>query len=112
MVLGGMLSATRILFIFAGISSVCATDVDVTPMGKVVELLGDLKLQLEEDGKKEAENYNEYNHWCDLEAQDAKVTISDSKAKIEDIEAFLQEQEAFREKVTSEIQETAAEISG
>jgi len=106
-----MLSATRILFIFAGISSVCATDVDVTPMGKVVELLGDLKLQLEEDGKKEAENYNEYNHWCDLEAQDAKVTISDSKAKIEDIEAFLEEQASLRDKLASEIEETAADIS-
>jgi hypothetical protein len=106
-----MVAVPRILLIWAGLYCVRANDADVTPMTKVVQLLGDLKVQLEQDGQKEAENYNEYNHWCDLEAQDSKVTISDTKAKIEDIEAFLQEQEAFREKLASEIEETAAEVA-
>jgi len=106
-----MVACPRILLIWAGLSYVCANAADVTPMTKVVQLLGDLKVQLEEDGQKEAENYNEYNHWCDLEAQDSKVTISDTKAKIEDIESYLEEQEAFRQKLASEIEETAAEVA-
>jgi len=106
------MACPRILLILAGLSCAYSNEADVTPMTKVVQLLGDLKVQLEEDGQKEAENYNEYNHWCDLEAQDSKVTISDTKAKIEDIESFLQEQEAFREKLQSEIEETAAEVAG
>jgi len=106
-----MVADPRILLIWAGLSRVCAIEVEVTPMTKVVQLLGDLKVQLEEDGQKEAQNYNEYNHWCDLEAQDSKVTIGDTKAKIEDIESFLEEQEAFRQKLASEIEETAADIA-
>jgi len=106
-----MVAVPGILLVWAGLSHVCANEAEVTPMTKVVQLLGDLKVQLEEDGQKEAENYNEYNHWCDLEAQDAKVTIGDTKAKMEDIESFLAEQEAFREKLASEIEETAAEVS-
>jgi len=105
-------AAPRILLTWAALSCVCANVADVTPMTKVVQLLGDLKTQLEEDGQKEAENYNEYNHWCDLESQASKVTIGDTRAKIEDIESFLEEQEAFRSKLASEIEETAGEISG
>merc|ERR1719183_615425 len=76
---------------------------NVSPLTKVVALLEDLKTQLEEDGAKEAELYNEYNHWCDSEAQESKKTISDAKAKIADLESFLEEQAALRDKIQSEL---------
>lgn len=82
-----------------------------TPMGKVLQLLNDLKLQLEEDSHKEGELYNAYNQWCDLETQESKQTIATATAKIEDNEATLQEQEAFRAQTNSEIEALIAKIS-
>merc|ERR1719387_1099093 len=80
-------------------------------MGKVVQLLGDLKVQLEEDSHKEGLLYQTYNNWCDSQAQEAKTTIKAAQATIADIEALLQEQDAFRSKTSSEIETVIAEIS-
>jgi len=106
-----MLNAFRVLLIWADFSCVFGNDADVAPLTKVVQLLGDLKLQLEQDGQKEVQNYDEYSRWCESQAQDSQGAISGTKVKIEDIESFLMQQEAFREKLASEIHETAAEVA-
>jgi hypothetical protein len=80
------------------------------PLGKVTQLLNDLKDRLEEDSKREGETYGTYTQWCDRQVQTAKETISSSAAKIQDIQAYQQEQEAFRAKFASEIESLMNEI--
>jgi len=84
---------------------------DTSPMTKIVTLLDDLENQLEEQGTKEGALYNEFNSWCDSEAQESTTTISDADAKVADLGAFLEEQEAFRKRMTSEVNELVQEVA-
>ena len=83
-----------------------------TPLGKVVQLLGDLKKQVQDQGQEDATLMQEFNSWCDSESYGTKTTIGDGKSKIADLSAFIEEQKALQEKFTSEIDASAAEVQG
>lgn len=82
-----------------------------TPLGKVVQLLGDLKKQVQDQGQEDATLMQEFNSWCDGESYGTKTTIGDGKSKIADLSAFIEEQKALQEKFTSEIDASAAEVA-
>merc|ERR1719359_1120716 len=82
-----------------------------TPLGKVVQLLGDLKKQVQDQGQEDAALMTEFNSWCDSESYGSKTTIGDGKSKIADLGAFIEEQKALQEKFTSEIDAAAAEVA-
>jgi len=82
-----------------------------TPLAKVVQLLGDLKQQVTQQGTEESKLFTEFSHWCDSETYGTKTTVGDGKSKIADLEAFIEEQKALQDKLSSEIDEAIAEIS-
>jgi len=82
-----------------------------TPLGKVVQLLGDLKKQVQDQGNEDATLMAEFNSWCDSESYGTKTTIGDGKSKIADLGAFIEEQKALQEKFTSEIDAAASEVA-
>jgi DNA repair exonuclease SbcCD ATPase subunit len=82
-----------------------------TPLAKVVQLLGDLKQQVTQQGTEESKLFAEFSSWCDSETYGTKTTVGDGKSKIADLEAFIDEQKALQDKLASEIDEAIAEIS-
>jgi len=81
------------------------------PMQKVVQLLGDLKAQIEEDGNREAQLFGDYNNWCDSEVTSCKDFLLTSQATINTLESFIEEQKAVRAQLGQEIQTLIGEIT-
>merc|ERR1719313_2590826 len=81
-------------------------------MTKVVELLDNVRKQLEKDAKEEAKLFSEYTSWCDKEKADSFKTIKRTKKEISELEALLESEEAFRKKKGTEIEKLAGELAG
>jgi hypothetical protein len=83
-----------------------------TPMTKVVELLDNVRKQLEKDSAEEAKLFSEYTNWCDKEKADSFKTIKRTKKEISELEALLESEEAFRKKKGTEIEKLIGELAG
>mmetsp|Transcript_45801 Transcript_45801/g.99520 ORF Transcript_45801/g.99520 Transcript_45801/m.99520 type:complete len:693 (-) Transcript_45801:63-2141(-) len=83
----------------------------VTPIAKVLELLDDLKKEIQQEGKDETKEYNAYLTWCHNTQEDTQNTIDTGKAKIEDLASFIQQQIALQDKLRSEIEQVSNELS-
>jgi len=62
----------------------------VTPVEKVITLLGKLQAQVEEEGKKEAANYDKYACFCKEQADNKLYAIETSKEKIAALDAKIE----------------------
>lgn len=96
---------------WVGCVALANADASPAPLGKVLQLLGDLRAQLGDDFRKEGQLYDKYSAWCDSAAQWARSGLSASSAKAADLGAYLQEQAAFRAKESSEIEALSAEVN-
>merc|ERR1719439_272460 len=66
----------------------------VTPVKKVIELLKALEGQVEEEGKKEAAEYDKFACFCKEQADDKLYAIEKSEAKIKDLTAQINDYDA------------------
>jgi len=78
--------------------------VAVTPVEKVVQLLGKLSEQIAEEGAKEAAEYDKYACFCKEQADFKQNSIEKSDEKIEELEAAI-------EKLSTEIADLNADIA-
>jgi len=61
----------------------------VSPVAKVLQLLGQLETKITKEGETEAQLYAEYTAWCKNGAQDKGYEIKTGKSQIEDLTATL-----------------------
>jgi len=59
----------------------------VTPIEKVIDLLGELSSKIEEEGKDEAKEYDKFACFCKQEATDKMETLAKDQEKIEKLSA-------------------------
>jgi len=83
----------------------------VTPMEKVRELLANLKKEIEEEAVVEAENYAEFERWCDLEAQQCANDIAGAKTRIEEHGSNIDEAKAGITRLGYEMEKLALQVS-
>jgi len=76
----------------------------VTPVEKVIQLLGKLSEQIAEEGAKEAAEYDKYACFCKEQADFKQNNIEKSDEKIEELEAAI-------EKLSTEIADLNADIA-
>jgi len=61
----------------------------VTPVTKVLQLLGSLEAKINKHGEAELKAYNEYAAWCKDGAKDLEYEIKTAKSDIEDLDATI-----------------------
>jgi chromosome segregation ATPase len=83
----------------------------VTPMEKVRELLANLKKEIEEEAVVEAENYAQFERWCDLEAQQCANDIAGAKTRIEEHGSNIDEAKAGITRLGYEMEKLALQVS-
>jgi len=71
-----------------------ASAFEVTPVQKVIDLLGKLSNQVAEEGKREAANYDKFSCFCKDQADDKVYVIGRSDSKIEKESAAIEKLEA------------------
>jgi chromosome segregation ATPase len=83
----------------------------VTPVGKVVQLLGDLKAKVQKDLAAEEKAMEEYTSYCDDKSKDTQYNIRTAATKIEQLEAVIEGATAKISDADSTIGTSAQEIS-
>merc|ERR1719408_127502 len=75
----------------------------MSPVQKVIQLLGELEAKIIKDGEEENKAFEAYAAWCKDGAKDLGFEIKTAKAEIEDLKATIG-------KATADISETSAKI--
>jgi hypothetical protein len=83
----------------------------VDPMGKVFEMLDELKGKVIAEGEAEAKAYKEYFDWCDDTASSIGFEIKTATSKKESLEATIAEETSTIDAASSKIEELAATIA-
>jgi len=81
-----------------------------SPVGKVLELLGNLKDKVTEEGNVAAKEHKEFTEYCRSMKQDLEHSISRNNDKIDEFAATLQKANSEIERLTAEISDLAAKI--
>jgi len=66
----------------------------VSPVQKVVQLLGELEMKLIKDGEEEKKAYEAFMDWCKNGAKDKEYEIKTGKSDIQDLSATISKAEA------------------
>jgi len=88
------------LSLFAG----TAIGTDVSPVEKVIQLLTDMKNEVEAEGKTEAGTYNTFACFCRETTQQKSSSVTTGQDNIESLSADIAEKTATREEKIDEIQ--------
>jgi hypothetical protein len=80
------------------------------PVEKVVGMLNDMKQQLEEETKNDAELYDKLVCWCETNDKEKTKAIAEEKQQISDLSALIEELTAKDSQLTEEIATLKANI--
>jgi len=83
----------------------------VTPVSKVLQLLGQLETKIQKEGEVEEKLYKEYMEWCDDGHKDKGYEIKTAKAEIEDLTATIGKATSDIEASKTKLEELGASIS-
>merc|ERR1719198_912085 len=84
----------------------------VTPIEKVISLMKELSKKVEEEGKVEAKQYDDYACFCKEQADGKLYNIETSREKIAKLTAKIENLEGEIATLTSEISDLATKIAG
>jgi hypothetical protein len=84
---------------------------EVSPVQKVIQLLDDLKGKVAADLATDSKLMDEYDAWCDKEANSKEDAITSSKRTISDLEATITDAKATILSLTSSIDELSMKVA-
>jgi ABC-type transporter Mla subunit MlaD len=91
------------LALLLGVAAAAA--VDVTPVEKVITLLGDLKKQVEGEGKEEAATYDKFACFCKDKTKAKSEAIVDGNDEIDQLSADIASDTALKAEKSTELME-------
>jgi predicted nucleic acid-binding Zn-ribbon protein len=83
----------------------------VNPIKRVINMLTDMKNQLEEEAAKEAEMYDKMVCWCETNEKEKTKAIADAEAKDKDLSAEIEARSARFGSVSTEIEAMKKQIA-
>merc|ERR1719424_218295 len=92
------------------LASALASNVEVSPVEKVITLLEDLKTESEDAGKKEASTYDAFACFCKDTTVDKSDAIKSEQDNIDEFAATLEEQTGISNAKQHETEELSAMI--
>merc|ERR1719377_408780 len=105
--------ALLILGLFAAVEAATARHASEKnrPVTKVINLLKDMNVQLEKEGKEDEEVFEKITCWCQTNDKDKATSIDDAEGRITDLTATIEEATATSARLNTEIKNLAAEIA-
>lgn len=87
------------------------TDKKTNPIKRVINMLTDMKKQLENEAEKEAEMYDQMVCWCETNEKEKVKAIADAEAKDKDLVAEIEARSARFGSVSTEIEAMKKQIA-
>jgi len=82
-----------------------------SPIGKVLQLLGDLQSKIVKEGESSQKAYSEYAEWCEDRSKELTYEIKTGKAEVLELTATIEQQTATSSSLTVEIEKLVSSIS-
>lgn len=83
----------------------------VTPIEKVLAMLGDLESKIIKEGTDAQKVYDEFSEFCEDRSRNLGFEIKTGKAEVKDLEATIAQEAATAESLTTKIEELAQAIA-
>jgi hypothetical protein len=84
---------------------------EVTPIEKVLQMLGDLEVKIIKEGTDAQKVYDEFSEFCEDRSRSVGFEIKTAKGEVKDLEATIQAETATADSLTTKIEELAAGIA-
>merc|ERR1719382_789364 len=97
------------LFLFA--LAALASAEEVSPIAKVVQLLGDEQANLIAEGKKSQQVYSEFAEYCEERSKDLQFQIKTGKGESAELQATIEEETANIASLSAKIEELSASVA-
>jgi len=84
---------------------------EVSPIGKVVQLISDLQAKVIKEGEGAQKMYAEFSEWCEDRARDLSRDIKTGTAEVETLKASIAESDASIQELITKIDDLAGDIA-
>jgi len=84
---------------------------EVSPIGKVIQLISDFQAKVIKEGEEAQKVYSEFSEWCEDRARNLAHEIKNGKAEVQSLEAAIAEEEATTSTLTAKVDDLAASIA-
>jgi len=106
-----MKSAMPVLALIALATFSHAGAVEVSPIGKVIEMIAALETKVIGEGETSQKIYEEFAEWCEDTSKDLGFAIKTGKGEVRDLKATIEEEGATVASLTTTVEELAASIA-
>jgi len=96
---------------FAAACVATASADEGSPIGKVLQMIGDLQAKVIKEGEDLQKTYGEFSGWCQDRAVELQFEIKTSKGEIMNLKASIEKETATISTSTAKIEGTAGEIA-
>ncbi|CAK0852371.1 unnamed protein product [Prorocentrum cordatum] len=101
-------AACLLLCLAAGVPAGAA---DVSPIGKVLEMIGGLQQKVISEGEASHKVFAEFSEWCEDRARQLSNSIKTSEGQMQDLKARIEKDAASMEAFSTKIEELATSIA-
>jgi len=104
-----MKAVSAILFLAAFGASARAEE--TSPIGKVMQMIGDLQSKIIKEGEDSQKTYEEFAEWCEDQSKKLTFEIKTGKAEVAELTATIEQETATISSLEVEVEKLAGEIS-
>jgi chromosome segregation ATPase len=88
-----------------------ASAADVSPIEKIVQMIGDLESKIIGEGQAAQKIYDEFAEWCEESSKNLMFEIKTGKGQVNDLQAAIEKESANMETQDSKIEDLAGKIA-
>jgi len=100
-----------VLLLLAAAALPAAHASEGSPIGKILEMIGELQAKIIDEGKKSQSVYDEFAEWCEDKSKDIGFEIKTSKAAAEDLTAVIEKETSNIAALESKVEDLSASIA-
>jgi len=100
-----------LLFVSVATATTALEATGASPVQKVVKLLEDIKVELEQEAEKDQENYEKLACWCATNDKAKTQAIKDNTARLAELKSEIEERQSKDQKLAQSIEKGTAEVA-
>jgi len=101
----------KLVLVFLAALAAPAAATEVSPIGKIIQMIGDLQSKVIAEGEESQKLYAEFAEWCEDRSKDLGFEIKTGKAEVETLKATIDEETALTLSLNTKIEELASSIA-
>ena len=101
----------KLLLVLLAVVATPAAATEVSPIGKILQMIGDLQTKVIAEGEASQKVYAEFAEWCEDRSKELGFEIKTGKAEVETLKATIEEETALSASLTTKIEELATSIA-